>query len=633
MAKELRAHLDLETYSELDLKVVGVHVYAAHPSTEILCASYAVGSGDVVTLPYGQSLVPMLTLFRKLGIVAAHNAQFERVVLETLFPMIKAWKLRWVCTAAKAAMHSLNRKLEKCTVELKVREHKDMAGNKVMLKLSKPKRATKADPTTRYLPTTHPREFQKLYLYNAQDVRAERAIDDRLPDLPKREQVVYELDQAINDRGVMVDRQLVTDVIKAWNLHLEDVNARCRKLTGVSATQVGELTKWLGMEELTKGSIEAALQDPALIPAKREVLLLRQEGAKTSVRKFTRMAKAMGPDDRLRGMFLYFAANTGRWGGRIVQLHNLPRNTAKNPEEVIAAIRQGGITGDSAQQLIRPSLVAAPGKELVVGDFSGIEYRITMWLANCIPALHIIRNGQDLYKATASAIYRVGYDEVTDDQRFTGKQAILGLGFGMGVNRFIDQCAGYGVEISQELGELTVKTYRRRYKEVVETWYELERAAIAAMRGKENRAFPACRGLVKYFKRADFLYCKFPSGRVMAYPFPKVVKDTNPFGEAIDVLTYLGMNNHTRQRERITTWGGKLMENCAQGIARDMLADAMLRLEQQGVPIVLQVHDEIGAEVVKGTNLDFAGLMAIVPEWAEGLPVEVKAFTTQRYRK
>lgn len=632
-----RLHVDIETFSEADLESVGAYVYANHPSTELLCACWAIDDGPIKTIRYGESIAPLVRDLKKVRVVAAHNASFERILLTTLFTQIAKLELTWVCTAAKAAMHALPRKLEKAAEELATVEQKDMEGHRVMLKLSSPKKPTKKDPLTRYLPATHPAEFDRLYSYCGQDVKTERAIDDELPDLPQLEREIYWLDQIINDRGIRCDRDLVNLVLQAWDQHLKVINVKCQKLCGLNATQVGELTKYLGLTELTKASIEEALSREDLPKKHRRILELRQEANKTSVRKFAAMKAAMGSaDHRLRGMFLYFASITGRWGGRIVQLHNLPRNTAKDFDEVVEKIESGEISGDLAQQLIRPSLIAAKNRELLVGDFSGIEYRITMWLVNCLRALEVIRSGKDLYVVTAMAIYKVSYEKVDDDKRFTGKQAVLGLGFGMGIDRFIGQCASYGVEMEYELASRTVKVYRETYKEVVDGWYELERAAINAMQGKmDGRYHTAFNGRIRYFRRGKFLYCRLPSGRFIAYPFPKLIDDETPWGSPIKKLTYIGMDNITRQRGRISTYGGKLFENVVQGIARDLLALAMLRSEKKGIPVVAHVHDEIVAEIFhkQFTVGEFEDTMTEVPDWADGLPVGVKAFSTQRYTK
>ena len=400
-----RLHLDLESYSEVDLTKVGVYVYAAHPSTEILCASWSIDDGPVRTLGYGEKLTPLYKDIRRIREVAAHNAQHERIMLRRFMPMTRRLKIDWVCTAAKAALHSLPRGLKKCCIELDTVEQKDETGKLTMMKLSKPRRPTKASSSTRFLPDEFPDMFDTLYEYCEQDVRCERSIDETLPDLMSWERELYQLDQTNNDRGVQVDMKLVDLIISHWNSHLRKVNAECVKICGLTTTQTSALAEWLELESVAAPVVADALKTAR--GRRKRVMLLRQEGAKTSVKKFFAMKAAAGEDERLRGMFLYFGAGPGRWACRIVQLHNLPRNTSKDVGKTIKQIERGGITGDLAQQLIRPSLIAKADHELLVGDFSGVEYCITMWIVNCRRALDIIKSGLDLYKTTAQSNYDV----------------------------------------------------------------------------------------------------------------------------------------------------------------------------------------------------------------------------------
>ncbi len=283
---------------------------------------------------------------------------------------------------------------------------------------------------------------------------------------------------------------------------------------------------------------------------------------------------------------------------------------------------------------LRGAIVAAPGHQLFVADYAAIEARVVMWLAG-EDAIGIFQPGTDIYCELASSIY--GYPVIPNKEnqppeRFCGKQATLGCGFQMGWSKFQATCAKYGIEISDELAQKAVNAYRERFWRVKQMWYDQEQAAIDALHiDTEDTPVPC--GYVSWVLEGQFLFCTLPSGRRIAYPKPQLTKRKTPWGETKWVLAFMGMNPITRKWERQTTYGGSIVENVTQGVARDVMAEAMLRCEASGYPIVLSVHDEVIAESANGDIKEFERLVARVPVWASGMPIAVEGFVAQRYKK
>jgi DNA polymerase len=391
------------------------------------------------------------------------------------------------------------------------------------------------------------------------------------------------------------------------------------------------------MPNMTQSTVSHTLTNCKLPDNVRRLLEIRQQLSKTSTAKYQALNIATDINGRLRDLLLYHAASTGRWGGRMFQPQNLPRGNVKNVDECIEILstrdihtlkrRYSDVMG-AISSCLRGMIIAKKGHNLIVADYSSIESRIVLWLANDEAALKKYRNKVDLYVDMAMHIYKK--NDISENERHLGKTTILGCSYGMGHKRFKETCKSQGLEISDETAELAVWAYRQTYKLVRQMWYNQEKAAIKATKSKK---LISC-GIVKWGVVGEFLYCRLPSGRCLAYHKPEVV-EVKKFNEAKEQLTYLGTNSITSKYERQGTWGGKLVENITQAVARDVLAEAMIRCEKAGYKIVLSVHDELVAEVPVGfgSSEGFIDLMTVLPSWAEGCPIEAEGWRGMRYRK
>ena len=635
-------HLDFETRAEIDISKSGAWMYSIHPGTTILCMAYAI-NGEPVKL---------ITTFEKCpfdiadNIFTAHNASFEFYVWHNILVRQFNWPevplRQWRCTATMAASHALPRSLEDVSTALELDIQKDMEGKRTMLKLSKPRRPSKTNPSVWH---EKQKDYNILYEYCKQDVEVERLIYKTLRPLNNKEQEIWFLDQEINMRGVQIDVHGVEDalfmiekykneceneVTILTDNYLHNVNQRNRTMDWVRSQGVD-------MPNMTQSTVILTLTNCKLPGNVRRLLEIRQQLSKTSTAKYQALNIATDMNGRLRDLLLYHAASTGRWGGRMFQPQNLPRGSVKNVDECIEILstrdihtlkkRYSDVMG-AISSCIRGMIVAKEGHDLIVADYSSIESRIVLWLANDEAGLEKYRNKVDLYVDMAMRIYRK--NDISEKERHLGKTTILGCSYGMGHKRFKETCKSQGLEITEETAELAVWAYRQMYKLVPQMWYNQEKAAIKAVK---SRKLISC-GRVKWGVVGEFLYCRLPSGRCLAYHKPEVV-EVKKFNEAKEQLTYLGTNSITSKYERQGTWGGKLVENITQAVARDVLAEAMIRCEKAGYKIVLSVHDELVAEVPVGFGSveEFINLMTDLPLWAAGCPIEAEGWRGKRYKK
>jgi len=350
----------------------------------------------------------------------------------------------------------------------------------------------------------------------------------------------------------------------------------------------------------------------------------------SSLKKYPKMLDTVSKDGRIRGTMQYYAANTGRWGGRGMQPQNLPRGSI-DADKAISAIKSGASIIELTEQFGSPpelfkscirGMIYHPDGFTVI-DYAGIEARVVQWLVNDQKALQIFIDGKDVYKHMASLIFGIPYKKITKEKRFLGKQAILGLSYQMGIERFIDTCASYGIGVKKQLAERTVSTYRKTHSKLIDYWKDIEAAAIKAVHTKKVTTA----GRIKFKLRGDFLHMRLPSGRAIIYPFPKVEITETDWGKRKRQLTYLTSNT-----KRCSTYGGKLVENATQGIARDILADAMKKLDKEGYKIIFHVHDEV---VIEGTfpPTEIAEIMCDLEPWADGNVIDAEGFNCIRYKK
>lgn len=652
-------YIDFETRSEVDIKKSGAWVYSLHPSTEILCMAVKVDHTDVFLLKPEQfdGSNTNLTLFNCVNhvksyisngvLVEAHNAFFEKAIWHNIMVKRYGWPEikpeQWRCSASVAAYHALPRSLGGAGKILGLSTIKDDEGKRVMLQLSKPKPRVGGF----FEQQEYPEKFQTLYDYCKSDVEAEYAIANKLGGLPNRELKVWQLDQKINERGVHIDIDAVNKSLKILGEYSEKLEKELDILTEGKITTVGQrarILEWCKergeeLPGLTKADVEQALKTVKDAKVKR-VLEIRQALSKTSTAKYEAMKNSTAPDGRIRDVLMYHGASTGRWSGKLVQFQNLPRGSIKDMATAIKLIKQGSassieiLTDDVMgfmSSAIRGMVCAPQGKKLLVADFAAIEARVLGWLAGSEKMLNQFRNGEDLYKDMASNIYRVDVKDVTAEQRQLGKAAILGAGYGMGAPKFYETCLSWGIKVHEGLAKTAINTYRQTYHHVRQLWYDQEKAAHTAVR-TGNRV--EC-GKTIWFMQDDFLKCQLPSGRCLHYYKPELKMKQNDWGESIE-LSYLA--EKMGKAFRNGTYGGKLVENITQAVARDLMADAMLRIEDEGFNIVLSVHDELVAEVPQQTALQnplerFCNLMAATPNWAKDCPVAAEGWEGINYKK
>jgi DNA polymerase len=642
-------YFDFETRSEADIKETGAWVYSLHPSTSILCLAFKdtelklsklLKPGfetDPSVANYFKQQIEKGTLFE------SHNAFFERAIWENILVKKFGWEpipaKQWRCSASVAAYHALPRNLQNAGGILGLSNVKDIEGKYVMMQLARPKSKggfiSEADA---------PEKFEALYKYCEQDVQAEEALSERLGQLPDRELAIWQLDQKINHRGVHIDREAVETSLKILEEYIQTLQKEVAIISEGQFETVNQRAKV--MEWCKQQGENVMLYDKAYIaeilpkvknPKVKRILEIRQAIGKTSTAKYQAMANSMAPDNRIRDVLFYHGAATGRWTGKLVQFQNLPRGSIKEMDQAIKFIKKAKSYQpiemiydrpmDFMSSLIRGMVCAPEGKMLVVADFAAIEARVLGWVAGCEGMLKQFRNGEDLYKDMASKIFKVAVDKVSAEQRQLGKAAILGAGYGMGADKFFQTCKSWGITIDETLAQTAIQAYRRTYLEVPKFWQNTETAAHNAVRSKQ----PMKVGATTWFMDKGFLKCKLPSGRCLHYYQPRFEMNARGNTE----LTYWSESHGGSVRTG--TYGGKLVENVVQAIARDLMAEAMWRLEKEGFEIVLSIHDEIVAEYPiadsKSTIKTFEKLMSRVPAWAEGCPIEAAGWTGKHYKK
>lgn len=655
------ASIDFETFSQCDLTKCGADVYAEDITTEVLCLAYAFNEDPIKEwLPGDELPIDLIDHVRKKGIIKGHNSgAFEYLIWNNCLPdeFLKLDINQIEDTLAQTYAMSLPGALEKAAPAAGLDIKKDVKGKRVMLQLCKPKK-NKDGSLTRYTPENAPEKFQVLYDYCKQDVEVERTLSRRLLKLSDSESKLWRLDWLINSRGVEIDVECAKNALEIVDLEKENLNLKMRNLTYnkvATCNAVSQIVTFLEaygieVESLAKEDLSALLETD-LPDICRSVLLLRQEAAKTSTAKIKSMLMSAGDGSRIRGLFQYHGAITGRWAGRRVQLQNLPRPTLNQNEidiifntlatkSIHNASREidmiYGPIMPAISSCIRGFLCAKKGHDLISCDFSAIEARVLAWLADEQSVLDVFRGDGKIYEHAASGIYGVEVTNVTKDQRLIGKVAILALGYGGGVVAFQHMAKVYKVEISDSDAENIKLAWRDKNKKIVKYWYELENASIQAANnvGAQFTAGPKA-NKVTYLKKGSFLWCKLPSNRAICYPYPEINMVTTPWGKEKRALTYMGVDSYTNKWTRLKTYGAKLSENITQAVARDILAESMFILERENYPIVMHIHDEIVVEVPKGFGSvnEVEGLMSIVPGWAKGLPLSAEGWRGDRFRK
>ena len=639
-------HLDLETYCETDLAKCGVHRYAADPSLRILLISYALDDRPVVTIdPTQTNYRPLLEDFRQLLacpniIKAAHNAQFEMTVLRR-----KGYHVdpeEWIDTMALANIAGLPSSLASLTTVLGLGEKGKMSiGKQLITWFCKPDKKGE-----RRLPENDPARWEAFVGYNRRDVEAEREVYRKLIryDQGSRERSIHLLDYAINDRGINVDVTLARQAVKISGRITDAARAELKKLTGVeNPASVAQFKNWLALrgieaESLTKGVAEE-IRDTTEDPLVKRAIGLKLSISKASVKKYDAMLRAAGDDPydaRVCGAFQYYGANrTGRWAGRLVQLQNLRRNSLTNLDVARQLVRAGDIEGlelawddydisEILGQLVRTAFIPSPGNKFIVSDFSAIEARVVAWLAGEKWRQDVFAHDGDIYKSSYSQAFGVPVDEVTKPMRQKGKIMELALGYGGSVGAL----KAFGADklgLNDEELRGLVDRWRAASPKIVRLWRDLEAACRAAIdEGRHLR--------VSFFSvwiSNGALRIKLPSGRSLYYQQPEIRE--GKYGPAI---TYMGVEQTSRKWMRIETHGGKLVENVTQAVARDCLAEAMLRLDRAGHRIVSHIHDEVIIDAPAEAKVsDVEAIMSQPINWAQGLKLTAKGYEGSYYFK
>lgn len=644
-------HIDIETFSSEDLKTAGVHRYAAAPDFEILLFAYSVDGGGVtvIDLAAGET-IPDVILRAMAGtaVLCAHNAEFERVCLAAIGIVTKI--SQWVCTARMSAYAGVNASLSGAGKALKIPADKaKLAIGKKLIKLfciaCKPTK--KNGYRRRNLPYRFPLEWISFKLYCAGDVVAEKAIHKILTqqalNLPRFEQAVYALDQKINTRGVRLDLDLVTKAAQAYEDNKRFNKAQLKSITGLdNPNSPSQLAGWLSVKlredinSVNAATVEAILsyaEDGEVI----EALELRKKLSTSSNAKYAAAMQTVAHTGRVYGMFMYYGASrTGRWAGRKVQPHNLPRPQIDGIEihQLREAVKSGlDVPSKKLSQLLRSMFIPSEGRTFIIADYSAIEARVTAWLANESWRLDVFKTHGKIYEASASAMFGVPMEEITkgSDMRAKGKVAELALGFGGGVGALV-QMGGEDMGMTEQEMKATIKAWRKASPNIVQFWRDLDKTVKLAI-SKGHAKLKLAYTELEFIIRDDTLRIKLPSGRCLVYRSPKVVPSKK--WEGSTTIQYLDATN--RGMERTETYGGKLCENIVQAVARDLLADAMLRMDARNVPLVMHVHDEVVADVplerVDKAKSIIEKIMSAPPQWAAGIPVTAEADAAEYYCK
>ena len=667
----IKISLDFETYSECDIRSAGAWIYAKDKSTRVLCMAYAI-EDEAPQLWLPNQPLPDFINYPSLYEIHAWNSFFEWVIWTHVLKQPTPPITQWHDTAGLSSAMALPRALGMCGTVLGLSDDqlKSKRGYYLIQKLSIPN-VMNGDKAL----------LKEMYDYCLQDVVTERAIAKKLYKLNATERKVWVLDQKINIRGIKVDRPKIKDAIYVYENVQDKLKSELIKLTDLDNPNSQKqflgwmLDKGLLVDNVQKSTLRLVLDSPDKFGT-HEAIKLKMALAKTAPKKYLSMKEKIGSGTRLHGNIMYHGASTGRWVSTGVNLQNIARPTL-DADKSIELIGKRDLTVFEKENIdpmealssgIRGMLIPTQGNKFIVGDYASIEARALAWLAGQEDKLEIFRGDGKIYEHASSKIYKKPIADITKDERFIGKISELACGYGGGAKAFKVMAKNYGVDIPHKEAEKIKQQWRKANQKIVNFWYDCDKAVSRCIQdGKVHTV-----GKIQYGVANNFLMCKLPSGRRLYYYRPKVSykkvfcykipesgdspeltfiyykseypslevfkanakkEGVEPFEfNAVDV-SFWGTDSKTRKWCQQETYGGKLVENITQAVARDIMADSMLLLEDAGFEIVLTVHDEIISEVENGTVERFKEIMERPPTWGQDIPIQVEAYESTRYRK
>lgn len=642
--------IDIETYSSYDLKSCGVYRYTEAPDFTILLFAYSVDGGPVTCCDFamGETLpAEVMDALRDPAVIkTAFNAAFERICISRYFNWKTLPPEQWRCTMVRAARMGLPLSLGQCGEVLRLGDGKMKEGAALIRYFSIPNRGK------RHLPADAPERWEVFKKYNIRDVEVEQAILAKVRRLeaPEFDEKLYAIDQRINDRGVLLDRKLAENATRFDTEYKAQLLEEAKRLTGMenpnSPAQIKQYLREkcdVSVDSLNKKSLEDVEGLVEAYPKARRVLELRREMGKTSNSKYPAMLDCVCNDGRMHGLLQFYGAmRTGRWAGRLVQLQNLPQNHLPDLDYARQLVKAGDLDDFelnytnptyTLSELIRTALIAKPGCTFHVCDFSAIEARVIAWLAGENWVLDVFRSGGDVYCATAGQMFHCKVEKHGENAelRPKGKIAVLALGYGGGVNA-LENMGGSRMGLTEKEEKDIVLRWRDANPNIVRFWATVEAAAIRAIKTGESTTIN--RGIeVSY--RWGMLLITLSSGRTICYPHASIgIEHNDGWRGDHEIIEYEGLNQLTKKWGKIRTYGGKLTENIVQATARDILGTVIIRAEENGLPIVFHVHDEIIVEASEGQSLsDVEALFSNPIDWCKDLPLYGAGYTTPYYLK
>ena len=669
-------HIDFETRSAVDLREVGLHNYAGHKNTDVWCMAWAIGDMEpelwTPGLPHPRNIAQHIAAG---GHVYAHNAPFELAIWNNIMVRRYGWPElkpeQTYCTMAMCYAMGLPGSLEDAALAMGIDLKKDTEGRGLMLRMCRPRSITGGE----IIWWDDDDRVQRLHEYCKQDVRVERELHKRLMPLSQRERQVWLMDYRINQRGVKVDvpvARAAVQMAQTVKVNYENQLAEITDGAAASVTALAPLKEWLAeqgchqaLTGLAKADVAELLSLDGLTDKARAALTVRQEAGKASNAKFDVMMRQAGEDGRMRNLVQYHGAGTGRWAGRAVQVHNLPRKMpdAEQVERIMELVEKGehdaidaiyGPPLSVVSSCLRSFFIADTGKRLVAGDFSNVEGRGQAWFSDeqwKIDAFKAAdtKTGPGIYELAYSRMFGIPVEKIQNpsEERQIGKTAELAFGYQGGVSSFHVMGKAYGVKVSDAKADEFKEAWRAAHPKVVATWYAIQKAAISAVQNQDKIFECGAAGREAKFRVVgSFLWCRLPSARVVCYPYPKLMEGS--YGPQLTYMTSTSQDDRKKGRilrdpqnsanwARVATYGGSLFNNIVQGMCRDILAEIMLKMEESELPVVLHVHDEAVAEVhtdaAEEQRMRMQRIMRTPPAWAAGFPLWADCKVMRRYGK